>query len=383
MEYMGIDVSFLVNGADANLNPTEYVLSMSDSIHLTFPELSLGLKDPTGMIHEMGVFLLGIPLEASITVNEDSVQSAFRVSKRETLRNTTYGQLSGDLSVSAVHKSFFDMTTEKKSFKNTVSSVVSEIMKPLFSAVKVEATDGKGIFYKFETEDEFLREVLLPNALSSDNKKTPYVAFGSLDGNFYFQSLGLLMEQSPVTKLTLNSVSGASTVVGTVTGFLPFTEDITRCLDSFAHATESFKEGAYASSASKVIDGFTGKLPFLGTNTVESDEWTGTPNNPDIEYEKFEEARRYDACRKAFFLERALVFTAEDPKLVSGKIIDLSVYLQDVEKKESPSEYYSGNWLIERSNHSWMGSSGRTLLVVVRPSVTPITDSLLSDGAFS
>lgn len=383
MDYSGIDVGFSVNGVVAEINASEFTLSVSDSIHKSFPTAKLELSDPTGMLMEMGTFFLGSPLEMDFTIDSDSLQPKFRVSKRETKRNVTSGLLSGKLAIEGISEPFFKMAPARASFKGLISDAVTKLFGSLFTEAVVETTVGESTFFQLEDPETFLRDVLLPIAISSQDEKTPYFAFGSLDGKFHFESLFKLAGKASIAKLVLKPITGQTTVIGSINGFLPFTEDIANIASTFQADTDSYIEGAVTNTIGKVTEGFKDSIPFVGENLQGVDvDWLGPSHNPDVKYEEFEKARRYDACRPAYFLERALVFTSESPLLISGETVDIEINLEDSEKTVTPSEYYTGTWLIERSLHSWDGSKGQTTIVVVRPSVKPISDSVLGDTAF-
>jgi hypothetical protein len=363
-----------------------YSFTVSDNIYSPFPLLDLNFPDNSGLFLELGNFTQGVLLNIKFGIagTAEILDAEFRSSRRDAV-NPTAGTpgLNGNLQILGIHDSYYrNRESPHLAFKEVT---VSEAIKKLFlseSKLKVEGTKGKIESYAFEESYQFAREILLPQA--TNGKIRPYVFFRNLANELHFESIDLLEKNAPSESLIFGDTDG-DIAYNTLNYFLPYNEGLDKTLAGF-HATGKILKNdlTFVESDKSIAADAKDLIPVVVNTRIHNDRYFHRQFNPKVEYDQINNGLYADAMRAGFFVDKALAALPLHPNLVAGRTVEISVSLLNSEGNTELSETFSGQWLIERSSHSWDGviKKGQTQLVLCRSSMKPRRDSIIIDQAF-
>jgi hypothetical protein len=376
---IGIKPQFYVNDIPATVASSNYGFTVTDSIYAVFPSLDFILSDLSGLSLELGTFTRGIPLKIVLEMEDSILESKFVVNNRDNIQQLSSNFIGGNVKVGGIHESY---TKEREGKSVYYNKKVSEIVKELFPDAEVEGTSAKIAAYQFDDSYSFVQNVLLDIADSKTG--TPFVFFRDLAGKLVFKSIGELVQQSPVTKLTLTQTDGEETVADSINTFLPFDERLTDIFGKLAIEGEYLDRLAYKTEKITAVDFIDDFIPVIADTVKNNRFYFGRQFNPDMDYASARPALWISYLRDGFLSDKAFAVIPFNGNLVSGSTVDVEVFLQDTEGESMISEAYSGKWLIEKSIHSWDGSSTTALskLVLSRSSYKPVSDSILETDSY-
>jgi hypothetical protein len=385
MEFAGYDIEVLINDASVSPSPNLYSMSLRDSVYSAFPSLEIGFPDPSGAFLEYGTFWQGTPVKVNfgIASTGDLLKSEFRIVDRDVIKSgeTTPG-LSGNLKITALHKSFFEnRESPKKALKEMT---VSDAVKKLFPSVKAEGAKGKIEAYAFDDPYVIVREILLPQA--TNGKISPYCFFRDLKGDLHFESVESLEGGSPEAALELRRIEAQDeNMFDIMNSFLPFQESLGDMMEKLHAESRALKNDlSFEIEDKSVAADAKYKIPVMADTRIHHGRYFHRQFNPKVEYGFIKNGLYADAMRAGFFIDKAVVNIPFHPKLVAGKAVKTEVSMYDASRNAILSETFSNSWLIEQSVHLWDGarSQAGTTLVLCRSSLKPRSDSLLNDNAF-
>jgi hypothetical protein len=376
---LGIKPQFYINGIQATVGGNNYGFTISDSIHAVFPDLEFVFSDISGLSIELGTFTRGIPLKIILEIEDNILESNFIVNNRDTVQPFMPNYLGGNVKVLGIHESY---TRERENKSAYYNKKVSEIVKELFPDVEAEDTSAKIAVYQFTEPYTFTRDILLDIAGSGTG--TPFVFFRDLTGKLVFKSVGELIRQSPIAKLSLAQTDGEETVADAINTFLPFDEKLVNILHKLAVEGEYLDGLAFKAEKTTVVDFMEQFIPIIADTVKGNRYYFGRQFNPDVDYGAARAALWVNRMRDGFLTDKAFAIVPFNGKLVSGAVVDTEIFLQDENQESMISEAYSGKWLIERSIHSWDGTANTALTKVVlsRNSYTPVSDSILETDSY-
>jgi len=375
----GIKPQFHINGILSTVGPSNYGFTMSDSIYSVFPELELVLVDLSGLSLELGTFTRGLPLKIVLEIEDNILESEFIVNHRDNIGQQASNYIGGTLKIGGVHKSYTNGRESRSAYYN---KKVSEIVKELFPDVDAEDTLGKVAVYQSDDSYGWVNGTLIDIAGSAT--KTPFLFFRDLAEKLVFRSAADLVSQSPVARLALTQTDGRETIADTMNAFMPFDKRLTDILDKLAGSGGYLDRLAYKTEDVTVADLVDDCISLISDPVKTSSLYFGRQYNPDMDYSDLRAALWTAQLRKGFFSDKAFTSVPFNGKLVSGKVVDIEVFLQDADSGPMISEAYSGKWLIEQSKHSWDGSKtmAHTSLVLSRSSYKPVSDSILLTDSY-
>jgi hypothetical protein len=376
---IGIKPQFYVNNILATIGSSSYGFTMTDSVYAVFPELDFILSDISGLSLELGTFTRGIPLKIVLEMEDNILESKFVVNNRDNIQQLSSNFIGGNVKVGGVHASYAKEREGKSAYHN---KKVSEIVKKLFPDIEAEDTSAKIAAYQFGDSYDFVKNILLDIADSKTG--TPFVFFRDLTGKLIFKSIGELIQQSPIAKLSLTQTDGTKTIADSINTFLPFDERLTDILGKLAVEGEYLDRLAYKTEKVTVIDFIDDFISVIADTIKNNRFYFGRQFNLDMDYASARAALWISQLRSGFLSDKAFAMVPFNGKLVSGSTVDAEVFLQDAEGEPMISEAYSGKWLIEKSIHSWDGSSTMALtkLVLSRSSYKPVSDSILETDSY-
>lgn len=385
-DFYGYRIGLFVNNSSLAPAPNMYSFTVSDNIYSPFPLLDLNFPDNSGLFLELGNFTQGVLLNIKFGIagTAEILDAEFRSSRRDAV-NPTAGTpgLNGNLQILGIHDSYYrNRESPHLAFKEVT---VSEAIKKLFlseSKLKVEGTKGKIESYAFEESYQFAREILLPQA--TNGKIRPYVFFRNLANELHFESIDLLEKNAPSESLIFGDTDG-DIAYNTLNYFLPYNEGLDKTLAGF-HATGKILKNdlTFVESDKSIAADAKDLIPVVVNTRIHNDRYFHRQFNPKVEYDQINNGLYADAMRAGFFVDKALAALPLHPNLVAGRTVEISVSLLNSEGNTELSETFSGQWLIERSSHSWDGviKKGQTQLVLCRSSMKPRRDSIIIDQAF-
>jgi hypothetical protein len=376
---IGIKPKFYINDILATIGSSNYGFTMTDSIYAVFPELDFILSDLSGLSLELGTFTRGIPLKIILEMEDNILESKFIVNNRDNIQQTSSNFIGGNMKIGGIHETY---TRERETKSAYYNKKVSEIVKEIFPDADTEDTSVKIAVYQFNDPYIFVKKILLDIADSPTG--TPFVFFRDLTGRLVFRSIGDLVQQSPVTKLTLTQTDGKETIANSINSFLPFDERLSDILDRLAIEGEYLNGTSYKTEKVTVIDFIDDFISIIADTLKSNSFYFGRQFNPDMDYASARAALWMSHLRSGFLSDKAFAAVPFNGKLVSGTTVDVEVFLQDAEGESMISEAYSGKWIVEKSIHSWDGSSTMafTKLVLSRSSYKPVSDSILETDSY-
>jgi hypothetical protein len=385
VEFAGYNLEVLINNAPVSPSAHSYAMSLHDSIYSPFSVLELAFSDPSGAYLEYGTFWQGTPIKINFGIAgmKDLLAPEFRVVDRDVIKSgETVPGLSGNLKVTALHKSFFD---NRKSPNIALKEMtVSDAVKKLLPAVKVENTKGKVEAYAFDDPYTIIKEILLPQA--TNGKLHPYCFFMDLLGDLHFKSTGVLEEGSPVETLELRRIDAQDeNIYNVINSFLPFQENVQDVFGKLYLENKVLKDDlSFATDKVSISKDAKFKIPIMVDTWKQNSPYFHRQFNPKVEYDAIQTGLQADALRSGFFIDKVLVNIPFHPNLVAGKVVKTEISMYDASYNPVLSETFSSNWLIEQSTHLWDGKKKQagTTLVLCRSSLKPRSDSLLNDKAF-
>jgi hypothetical protein len=376
---IGIKPQFYVNNILSTVGSSNYGFTMTDSIYAVFPELDFILSDLSGLSLELGTFMRGIPLKIILEMEDNILESRFVVNNRDNIQQLSSNFIGGNVKVGGIHESYTKEREKKSAYHN---KKISEIVKELFPGAEAEDTSAKIAVYQFGDPYDFVKNILLDIADSKTG--TPFVFFRDLTGKLIFKSIGELVQQSPVTKLTLTQTNGEKTIVDSMNTFQPFDERLTDILEKLAIEGEYLDRLSYKTEKVTVVDFIDNFISVMADIIKNNRFYFDRQFNPDMDYASVRTALWISQLRSGFLSDKAFTVVPFNGKLVSGSTVDTEVFLQDAEREPMISEAYSGKWLIEKSIHSWDGRSTMALtkLVLSRSSYKPVSGSILETDSY-
>jgi hypothetical protein len=376
---LGIKPQFYINNILSTIGPSNYGFSMRDSIYSVFPTIDFILSDPSGLSLELGTFTRGISLKSVLEIEDNILESKFVVNSRENIQQAASNFIGGNIKVSGVHESYTRAREGRSAYYN---KKVSEIVKALFPDVDAEGTSAKIAVYQFDDSYDFVKNILLDIADSKTG--SPFVFFRDLAGKLVFKSIGELVQQSPVAKLTLTQTDGKETITDTINSFLPFDERLTDILGKLAIEGEYLDRLAYKTKKATVVNYMGDFIPIIADTIKSNHFYFGRQFNPDMDYPSARVALWVNQMRGGFLSDKAFAVVPFNAKLVCGSVVDTEIFLQDAEGESMISEAYSGKWLIEQSIPMWDGKTTMALskMILTRSSYKPVSDSILTTDSY-
>jgi len=383
-----LDVEF--NSTSMDLSPSSFSMSIHDSIHSFYSSAQLKLKDTSGSFREYLVPTEGNLFTLSLGDTKTILKSKFVVVNDESESTQTVGVLNFPININMLHSYYNNQERISKAYNDKISSTLTSLLSSESFDKNIMATDGAYVWYRlFFTQEEFIKQVLLPSAYSYSHN-TPFYCFIGVDNVFNFVTYDKMLQSSPVATLKYFPYSPQESDIGNILSIEIFKTGSLKTKDLRKRViyARSLTTGEY-SSKEDTIDQYPDKkekdlyIPIVSKN----DKITGFK---DVSFAYTREGAKeaylaqniYDE-KGGFFLERFIVTTALNPKLVSGKTINLETYITEDNKGVTPSLYNSDKFLIEDTIHSWEGfdkKRGTTTIIIGRKFVYASNSQSLRDS---
>lgn len=373
------EISLFFDDEDSLIDASTYSFSINDSIHRIFPSLVLELKDRTGMLSEY----LSTVEKQKITLNyglkDNYITCPFVNISDDIPELLGNNNVTGRVEINALHEYYDKQEISGNAFKGRISDIISrKINSYEFLSKNVDSTLNDNVWYQaLYNDSDFMTEILLPNAYSSDSNETPFFLFIDSNNNFNFKTYNSLTTQNVTKKLfwlheDLNNPE--SNVIWNFKKIKPGS-----LVNKFARNRNVFKfskdDGSLLSETDKITS-----YP----RPLENDRYLPLYNDSlitsyiDLEEEKLEIGKQNNikgqqiySMKDSLFLERFYFTTHLDTTLLAGKMIKLEVPGITNKDNLEKSQYFSDKYLIEESIHTWNTENntigkGYTNLIVSR-----------------
>lgn len=383
-------LQILLNGVEIELDTTEYSFSLQDSIHQFFPRCQMTLNDETGLLREYLSFQEGMSIQLTYGYRSEELQIPLVVESNQTENSFSTGMMNGAIESSLVHAWKNEQEIESAAYEDLISNIVNEVSDFPFQNKDIEETVISDIWYRpLISQRSFIEDILKNNAYSFDSSDSPFFSFIDSGNNFNFISYFMMYDSSPVERLVLSQSHEDFMQRTNIVDIKPFTNgmDANYKFRNRKIFEKDYDTGEY-SFFNEMINEFPlvrssfEEEPFIGDSTLETgyyDEGLVKPERKD-----FYKAQRISETRSIYFTERFVVtLSGLNTNLRSGKSVFMDIVMID-DKGKSFSLYWSGKYLIEKSDHVWDGtnSTGYTQLLISRRGVKYPPEYLVKEMAY-
>jgi len=377
---IGIETRFYVNDILSTSGETNYGFNMTDSIFQVFPDLEFIMSDLSGLSIELGTFTRGIPFKTMMGIEDKILETKFVVNNSEVIKPLMSSIMNGVLKITGIHESY--TKGREKVSAGYKKKKASDIAKELFPDIETENTSAKLAILQYVEPYTFIQEIL--RDIADSDSKTAFVFFRDLAGVLHFKSIGFLMDQSPIGKLSLMQSNGQETIENIMNIFLPFNEKLTDTFHAYSAQGQYLDGLCFKTKNVTIVDSIPQYLPVIADNIKDHPVWLGQQFNPDMDYGSANSGLLANSMRRGFLTDKAFAIIPFNADMVCGKVVDVEVFLQDENKVAVISEVYSDKWLIEKSIHTWDGeaTTALTKLVLSRSSLRPVSDSILESVSY-
>lgn len=378
-------VELALNGVSAEIDPSEISFSLKDSIYTIFPTAVIEMNDIEGWILEGRALTNGSEIELTLGYKEYSMKNSYIVNTMETIEGMKSTQLSGNLSSELIHKSYAQNASFVKSYPPNPANIIQELFKESqFNEYLVESTKNipeKRIYNPYMTKKDFIEKILLPNSVSSKNKISPYFCFIDSLNNFHYQSFEQLMKQSNLYELYFGYKKEYDYYNEAILSFFPFTEKLKNNESDMKVQISYLSDDQNPQFKTKefpIASLNHGAYPIKEVSIAPQYSFHGVTKESS---ELKTQIRGVYLQKLSLFPDKIAVTTPIFPDYCAGKKVILQVLYGaggDV------SESFSGEYIIEQSDHTWDGSTqqGFTQLVLGSPSPKYPVKSALSRGLY-
>lgn len=370
------EIDIKIDDVQLDSSPSNYAFSLHDSIYKVFPTASFKINDLGGLYNEYMSFVNGSKIEITFGLDSDFLVCPFTVIKNSIPDKSVNNSVGGYTELSLLHEYFYNQTKTSFAYKDEISSIVDKVTNYNFSKKNIDKTLNKGYWYQpFIYDIEFIQDILLPFAYSSDSNETPFYCFIDVKNQFNFRNYKKMMDENYVEELVMYP-TGSKESLGrnAIVSLYPYQSSLSDIKPIYNQYEYHFdKEGVLVEEENS-IDNF---ILEGGVNVpIKADLNNITSKlelySDDIKDESLKNNNRGIAIntkKKIYTNDKVVVLCNLNINLTSGKKVKVSVPFSGDNQKEELSIRYSGDYLIESSTHTWNYNSGVTTLVLSRQSI--------------
>ena len=370
-----------VEGEDSGIPPSSLNLTIFDSIHNLYPTAKLNFSDYTGIYHEYMGFVDGIKLSLSFGLStKDWKTCPYVVFKNSEPAQFAQNGLGGNLELSLIHDYYSVQNKESAGYNSNISDIISDLIKKYqFEGTDIDSTLNSGLWYQpYVTDADFIRNILMPYAYSTDAQFSPFYAFITSDNQFFFKSYKKMIMQNPVKEYTYRTLGSADALSeDSILTAVPVQMSMSEIKPFYNRIKYYWNEvGEYVKESENALitdypKGVTEPIPVK----ADIDLVTGLIHqlDDDIMLEDTKNDRfgqEINPVSKAVSPEKMIVSVMLNRELSSGKVVKLNFPTVKENNSSEKSLRSSGNYLIESCYHKWTGRDAITVMVCVKQTVT-------------
>jgi hypothetical protein len=375
----GFELGISVNGSSQSVDPQEVSFTLLDSIYSLFPKAVLSFRDHFGYGLESKAYINGTKIEITLNYEENLLKCPYIVNSYETQELSETTQLNGKIVLELIHEEYKNSLRDTSAYRGNPSEIISEIFPSshfLEDSIFIEDTKeikDKNLYNPNMTKEDFVKNILLPNAFSLEKSYSPYLCFINSSNEFYFKSIKQLMEEKEVSDLFFDSNQAHENYQEKVFSAYPFSDRLSDVRDSFTYNLSYFSEEDQEYKEYS-IDNFN-IVEYNQVSLSGSTELTKPSIYFGVKSEKYREKEINNylfSKRTDIFPERLIITIAFYPECCSGK----TVYFNATYGNENSSESFSNKYIIEQSQHIWDGVTKRGLTKLVLATPNPQYSSI-------
>jgi len=359
-------VNLYLNEKKNEVETDNVSFSIVDSIYNLYSYCLLEINDMTGLFQESLVFSPGSVFKVELGTKDVLNSCSYVIQKDNLDEILDPGYLSGKVVVYGEHEWKNQQTAVSLGHKDRISKIIDKLsQKYNFSKTEINGTGNEDYWYQlYQTDAKFIEEMLLPNAFSRDAKNTPYYCFTTSNNEFHFRSFYNMSIKEEAAEIEYIANTGVSENEGEKSQYNQTTLLKRWTLDPkyywperSRHLFKIKREDGTLYANDDSITTYPEKsnldYPILDSDEIEytsarffqfDETETGRKENLD--------GRKIFDFRKGLLQEKFMVVVPFNPKLHSGKIINLRIYTKN---DNADSKRFSGQYLIENCEHVWDG----------------------------
>jgi len=381
------DIALSVNNQPVDLIPNAFSFSMTDSIHKLFSFGKFYLNDEAGLLQEYFGTDIGTKVGLQLGTEDFSNSNNYIITDSELPEVSTSKYLSGTVDITLKHEWFNYQYQSSEAYNNRISAVIQTLIGnyPFYDTQINDTQNGEYWYKGNRTQSEFIKEVLLPRAYSSNSAGTPYFAFTTNNNEFHFRHLSdMYNKQSkgryrydPTRTKPGEDVNPLYTVYNISKWNTPMDGKTKkqRNVQKYLLRNDGILEDKGVETLPEHIK-TVGTIPIMNDRGLINDVYT---YYFDSQLNDQGKGQINNLFRESVFTDQFLLTVPFNPELKSGDKIELEILKQE-EGGDGLSERYTGNYIIEMCTHKWIKerSVGETDLIVGRGSAVFPSNYLFS-----
>ena len=374
-----------INGSSSYIGPTDADLSVSDSIYAVYPRAMMTLKDLSGIFLESRLATLGVDFEFTIGYQSEETRLPFVVNNFQTPDQDYLQFLNGELEMEFIHEFFVKFQAEYKAYELMPSDIIDSIIKKekfknkfIGTTMKLQDTPYYNPGYSFL---DFLNKIILPNALSSQYQHDSYYCFIDSSNSFHFETIADMYSRKAFKTLVYRIGRKDINEVNKVLEFRPFSLQLDKTYPNISYRHSFIEEDnptVLETVNYEMTDNKQSPLPIFKPSNLFTTVFGGFSSDED---KQKAEVQINLQKRNNDLMDRIAVTTLMDTSVCAGKIVQLDTDYDSGNMSGS----YSGDYLVEGTNHYWDSSSmkGFTQMILSRQKATFPVGSKLTGGLLS
>lgn len=380
MDYNGYRFEVSIENKELDVTPQKIQFSIKDSIHELYPQSILSFLDPYGAIYEYGIILEGSTIDMKYEFQKETINCPFGVESDRTKELSTANFISGQLEFKLKHDYWWDEQIESKAYTN---KKISEVITSIFSGYNffnttIRETGNKLTWYRpLMREEKFINQILLPNAYSSEQNKTPFFCFINCNNELNFITYDEMINQIPIDTIIFEPENSLG-IANNALVLHKFTTGNT--INNNLYYRKNFEIDYSDGSLSETNETFL-DFPKSFPNEAESPPKQVPIKDREILYKGYELYETTDNIKgkidnnlgrqiylqkNGFFTDRMRITVPLNLKLKSGKAINIDFFKAENRQK---SIRFNGIYIIEECEHIWNGQNGLTIINIGRKNI--------------
>ena len=352
-QYLAYEFDIDVDGSDFELNPSEFGITLRDSIHEFYSKANLEVQDVTGVMNEYGLFLNGTSVEVLFGREQDENNSnSYVVNTAPIVEMTHPGLVAGTIDVNLIHQFASVQSVESAAHEGENSEFVEDLLEDgEFEEVRIQPTAWSRIWYRPQLTQRQTIQLLCEKAYSPDAERTPYFCFIDSRNIFHYESYEAMMNTSSLKELLVRPEDSESHTGRAVYEIYPIPPRFTD--KPWRHRQYWITNEGKIEKKERGLDE-VGSQPGQSPLIVDEDLISTYHYEWQKKTEEQREAKFAKSLKDSLFLQRYVVYAPLDTRMVAGRTIDLSItHYSENGRETSPAS--SGKYLIEASEHRWDG----------------------------
>lgn len=383
--YDRYEIELKVDNTLVDVPAANYTFTIKDSIYELYPRVIMSFDDSSGLYNEYLAFVNGTKFDIKFGNKDDFITCPFIINKNSIPQQRTQISFGGATEIELVHEYYYYQKKQALAFNDEISNIIRRKISTFpfhnASTLDIDTTYNKGYWYQpLITDAEFISNMLLPFAFSSNSLQSPFYFFIDINNDIHFSSLkSLFIDKKEsielIHKQGLETDALALNRILYINTYQSAMRDIKGTYNRLV--TKFDKDGNLEDEQDSLVD--YPNLPNSGLVPLRFDSslLTGNIELLDEDINNTSSLEKNDnmgikifAMRDSILLDKVLITCNLNTNLRAGKKIKASIYNKENSDKTDLSYRYSGEYLIETSYHKWFGRTASTVLVCGRQSIT-------------